>query len=97
MDRTEQIDSEAAAVTMLPKEKPPKHPFELSLQIGGETWELVVHELYEMARHVEEHGPNCTSFGGGGGTAHTVTIEKRDISPADYRKELQDWFERQRV
>jgi hypothetical protein len=75
-----------------PKPKPPVHPFEVRISIGGNTWEDVANELRNMLHTAERNGPGgLNGFGGGWGGCHTVTTTVRDISADDYRKELEAW------
>ena len=72
---------------------PPKHPFEVNIRIGGDTWEYILRTVRELSYHLEEHGPDCRLCSGGAGGCHSVDIQRRDISPEDYRKELQESHE----
>ena len=76
-----------------PEAPPPQHPFEVTIKIGGEDWEYVTRVMQELAVHLEAHGPECTMCSGGAGGSHSVSIAKRDISKAEFRKELMEWFE----
>jgi hypothetical protein len=79
-----------------PDNLPPKHAYEVLIKIGGETWEYVTQTLHDLAFHVEEHGPECGLTSGGAGGSHYVHIERRDISPQDYRIELEAWLAQRR-
>ena len=77
-------------------EKPPRHAYELTLRIGGETWEDVLRMLENKAHHIRQHGPECDSTWGGAGTSGYVHIQTRDVTPEKYREELEAWMQRRR-
>lgn len=45
--------------------KPPRRAFDLTLHLGGDTWQDVVDLLRTLADHVVEHGPECDMVTGG--------------------------------
>lgn len=45
--------------------KPPRRAFDLTLHLGGDTWQDVVELLRTLADHVVEHGPECDMVTGG--------------------------------
>lgn len=55
----------------------PKRRFELTINIAGDTWEAVLHDLRDVATHIEDHGQACTSISGGYSTGHVVTVTER--------------------
>lgn len=76
--------------------KPPKSPFEVTVTICAETtrdlyWRLR-NELIEWS---EDRVP-VWHIWGGAGTHGEVKVEVRDITPEQYRAELQEWFEASR-
>lgn len=76
---------------------PPKHPFEVRISIGGDDWDYVLRVIDELALHLRDHGPDCSLCSGGAGGSHSVHIERRDISAADYHRELEAWFRARKV
>lgn len=81
---------------MSEKEAPPRHAFELTVKIGGDDWDYVLRVMAELADHLQEHGPECSMCSGGGGGCHSVHIERREVSPEEYHRELQEWMARTR-
>lgn len=79
------------------EEKPPLHPFEVRISIGGNTWEYVLRAMEELAKYIEDRGPEAGLSSGGYGGCHSVDVTTRDISPEAYRKELGEWHERVRA
>lgn len=75
-------------------EPAPKHPFEVTIQIGASDWPEVLRVVTELAIHLEQHGPECNQISGGFGGCHSVHVERREISAADYRNELSAWHGR---
>lgn len=71
--------------------EPPRHAFELEIKIGAETWERLLCELGRLDDHVREHGSACNMASGGGGSSSSVHIELRDVTPEQYREELEAW------
>lgn len=78
------------------KGAPPVQPFELTIAIGAESWDLAIGRLRELANHIAEHGPDCSMVSGSAGSHASVTIVRREVSPGRFRKELFEWFDRQR-
>jgi len=82
-----------ADTTQEPANNPaPLHPFEVRIHIGGDDWEYVLHTMQKLSFELREHGPDYGTVSGGAGGCHSVTIAKRDISAADYREELHEWW-----
>ena len=73
---------------------PPKHAYELTVQIGADDWPTVIREIERLAAHIEDHGPECSMSSGGYGVASSVNIVTRDVTPEQYRKELAEWMEK---
>lgn len=72
----------------------PRRRFELSIEIGGDTWGDVVVDLLDLARHIERHGPECKSVMGGPSCGHIVTIvERAEMTPERYREQLDAYLE----
>lgn len=70
---------------------PPKHAFEVQIRIGGDDWEYVMRTLRELVPHLEDHGSDCKMMSGGAGGCHSVDVQKRDVAPEDYHRELMVW------
>ena len=67
----------------------PRRTFELDVHVDGDTWSDVIRELTRMALHIEEHGPECRSVGGGYSTGHIVTVRHDSAMTGDtYRDQL---------
>ncbi|UWZ84626.1 hypothetical protein [Occallatibacter riparius] len=80
------------------EEKPPVHPVEVRISIGGDNFEYVQRVLSELDR--EAFLRDADSFrmcSGGAGGSYSVTTVTRDISAEDFRAELAAWFERRRA
>ena len=73
--------------------QPPQHPFELRISIGGNDWEYVLRTLDEIAAHIRQHGPECGLSSGGWNGCHSVDIQTREVTPAQYREELEAWMQ----
>jgi hypothetical protein len=70
---------------------PPKHPFELRIHVGGDDWEYVARTMESLLAGIKTRGPEFWVISGGGGGCHSIDIQKRAISIADYHKELDTW------
>lgn len=80
-----------------PKEEPaPRHAFEVNLSIGSCEWDHVLECVDEMRRELESHGPECRLTSGGWRGCMSIDIQRREVTPDDYRKELSEWFDRTR-
>jgi len=67
----------------------PHRAYELDIHIGGDTWKDVIHDLLDLARHVEDHGEKCGSTSGSPSCNHSVTIVVRPEMTHDrYIEEL---------
>jgi hypothetical protein len=71
--------------------KPPQHAYEVTVQIGGNDWEYVLRTMDELTDYLREHGPNCSVISGSWGGCHSVHIQHRDVSPDQYRSELDQY------
>jgi hypothetical protein len=77
------------------REKPPVSPITVTITLNAEDWDYVQRRLNELAQEAETRTPVCFGmWGGGAGGSYSVTTSTRDISPVDYRRELDDWFQR---
>jgi hypothetical protein len=75
----------------------PLHPFEFTISIGANNFAYAVQTMRELADHLEERGADATNFDLGSGSyngCHSLLCMRRNVSESDYRKELEDWFER---
>lgn len=80
-----------------PEEEPaPRHAFEVNLSIGSCEWDHVLECVDEMRRELESHGPECGLTSGGWRGCMSIDIQRREVTPDDYRKELSEWFDRTR-
>jgi hypothetical protein len=69
----------------------PVHPFEVRINIGGEDWEYVMRAMQELRDHMERLGSSASMMSGGAGGSHSVTVSTRDVTPEQFRKELEEW------
>lgn len=68
----------------------PKRAFELTIKIGGNTWEDVLRELSFLSVHLPEHGQDCDSVMGGCDSYHTVHVQETPgMTREKYFKELE--------
>jgi hypothetical protein len=75
----------------------PVHPVECRISIGGEEWSYVQEMMRKLAQEAQERDPATFQMFGacGFGGSYAVTTKKCDVSPEQYRAELQAWRERQ--
>lgn len=74
--------------------KRPHRTFELDVHVDGDLWDDVIRELHHLARHIEQHGPECSSVGGGYSTGHIVRIRHDPEMTGDrYRDLLEKYLE----
>ena len=77
-------------------EKPPQHAFEITIRIGANTWEYARSAAQEIAYYIADREPDQVNLSSGGWDGcHSVDLQRRRISPEDYRKELEAWREKQ--
>lgn len=55
----------------------PKRRFTIDISIGADDWDTARRELLEVADHIAQHGPECSSVSGGYSAGHAVTITER--------------------
>lgn len=92
------LDEALSALVTASDTEAPQHAFELRLSVGGETWELTLKEMQRLVDEVYARGPLAGLQSGGGGTAANLLVATRDVSPEQYRAELDEWFQgRQRA
>lgn len=70
---------------------PPQHAFEVTIKIGGNDWDYVLRTMRELATHLEDCGPACSSASGGWDGCHSVNVAQHDVTPEQYRNELMVW------
>lgn len=75
---------------------PPRRPVELAIHIGGDDWAETLSELQRLADYAKAHGPDCHHTRGGERSSGQIRVETRDVSPEDYRAELDSWWGQQR-
>lgn len=85
-------------VTVMTDNDPaPCHPFEVNITIGGDTWEYVQRAARHISQFLAERTPDkASACSGGGGGSFGVMVAVRDVTPEDFHRELQEWFERMR-
>lgn len=72
----------------------PHRAYELDIHIGGDTWEDVMRNFRELADHIPEHGPACSSVSGSPSCGHTVNVTHRPEMTNDrYFRELDAWMD----
>jgi hypothetical protein len=67
----------------------PKHAFEVKISIGANTVGFIEEALEELLRTVRHGGGVMMSAGYNG--SFSMHVEKRDITPEQYRAELEEW------
>lgn len=68
----------------------PLHPFEVRISIGANTKEFITEALEDILKSFETGG-TVNGMSGGWSGSYSVTSSVRDISPEEYRKELEEW------
>lgn len=89
--RLDLFGRDAALPSAKQRPKPPVHAFEVRISIGGDDWGYVLRAIEELASHIPDHGPECGMCSGGGGGCHSVDIKRRDVTPEQYHRELEEW------
>lgn len=73
----------------------PQHAFEIRIRIGANTWEYARRAAQEIADYIAERDPEHVNLSSGGWDGcHSVDLQRREISPENYRKELRAWSEK---
>ncbi len=73
----------------------PHRAFELDIHIGGDTWEDVMRNFHELADHIPEHGPACSSVSGSPSCGHTVSVTQRpEMTHEKYIEALRVYIDR---
>ena len=73
----------------------PKHAFEVRVVIGGTTWESVRRDIERAAEHIRERDPeHCGCASGHWDGCFSVDVARRDVTPEQYREELEQWRQR---
>lgn len=76
----------------------PKRCYTLTIEIGADTWQDVVHDLLDLARHIPDHGPACSSVMGGPSGGHIVTVEHRPEQTHErYIEQLNAYLEQRKA
>ena len=71
----------------------PRRRYTLTIEIGADTWDDVIHDLRHTARHVEDHGPACQSVMGGPSGGHIVTVlHNPEMTHDRYMAELETYL-----
>ncbi len=72
--------------------KPPKAAYEVTIQIGAEDFERLVLRLRDELLRWETDGDVREAIWGGAGTHGQIDVERRDVTPEQYRDELSEWL-----
>lgn len=76
---------------------PPRSPIEVTITIGAETPRDLYWRLRNELGEWSETEPPRWHIWGGAGTHGEVKVELRNITPEQYRAELQKWFEERKT
>jgi hypothetical protein len=70
--------------------------FEVRIAIGDDSWESIRRAAREIADYIEEREPdNCGLSSGYYTGCHSIDLQRRDVTPEQYRKELEEWRQKQ--
>jgi hypothetical protein len=76
----------------------PHRAYELDIHIGGDTWDEVIWNLHELANHIPDHGPACSSVSGSPSGGHSVTVTHRpEMTHEKYIEALEAYLESRRA
>ena len=74
----------------------PQHAYELRITIGGESWDYVKQAIEEISQHIRDREPGEVGVcSGGGGGCRSIDLQRREVSPEQYRKELEAWRQKE--
>lgn len=78
----------------LPRTDLPRRAYVLTIKVDGHAWDDAMREMEEMFWHVRDHGPECSSVGGGGSAGHVVTVNHDpSITPERHGEWLNEWLD----
>jgi hypothetical protein len=60
-----------------PGKMAPKRRFEIIVSLSADDWQTAKRELADLAEHIADHGPECTSVSGGPSSGHFVVVTER--------------------
>lgn len=70
----------------------PRRKYEICVRVDGHTFQDALRELLVQADHIQEHGENCSSVGGGGPSSHIVNIDIHPtMTPEQFNTDLLAW------
>lgn len=76
----------------------PHRAYELDIHVGGDTWYDVMRNLEELADHIPDHGPACSSASGSPSCGHSVTVTHRpEMTHEKYIEALTAYLEARRA
>jgi hypothetical protein len=79
---------------MMTKPERPRRCYELTINIGGDTWQDVLNQLGWVEQHIVEHGPKCKSISGTHMSYHQVDIEHNPrMTHQQFMIELHEFLE----
>lgn len=71
----------------------PRRAFVLEIEIGGDTWDDVMRNFHELAEHIPEHGPECSSVSGSPSCGHHVIVtHSPEMTHERYIQDLEAWI-----
>lgn len=74
--------------------KAPKRCYEITITVGGDTWDDAIHEVLRLAYHAKDRGPECRCFCGGGHVGGSVEVRHDpNMTHERYIAELEEYLE----
>jgi hypothetical protein len=52
----------------------PQRMYQVTIEVGADSWEDTAAEIRRVLEHVEEHGPECSLVSGGYSSGSHVTV-----------------------
>jgi hypothetical protein len=83
---------ESSRITLVAGSEAPRHAFEVRIGIGAQEWCYVLQAMRELIPHLERCGPECRMAGASSDGSHWISIERRDVTPEEYQREVDVWF-----
>ena len=72
----------------------PRRRFEIDIHVDGDQWDDIMRELQRLVIHVEDHGAQCRSVGGGYTTGHIVSVRyDPEMTCHRYHEKLDEYLE----
>lgn len=70
----------------------PMRCFEVTITVGGDTWEDVRWQLQGILPHIEDHGPDCKSVSGSPTSNHVVhVVHNPEMTNEKYFAAIEAW------